>query len=62
MKAILKEDVKLIGFGVLRAGTSYEVRKYNTRNVYLICGNGSTAVVSRKVCTINEKTDRRCKR
>lgn len=34
-KARIKEDIKIMGYGVLKAGTVYEVTKSNTRNVYV---------------------------
>lgn len=40
MKKIrLKEDMNIIGYGLLKSGTVFKVERYNTRYVYVKLGN-----------------------
>ncbi len=46
-KATLKKDIHLYGYGTLKAGTSYEIQKINSRFAYLSIKQGLTARIKR---------------
>ena len=46
-KVKLIKDLKIMGYGTIRAGMEFKVERYNTRYVYVTL-NGCTLQLSRK--------------
>ena len=47
-KIKLKHDMKIIGYGVLEAGTTFKVERFNKRFVYVKLHEGVTLRLARK--------------